>query len=93
MLPYFDQPVWRVGPLSIYAFGVVAAIAAWLGLRLAQDRFDRLGGRFADVTDDHSSRWILSDLKLPLLQDRRASRIDALQSALILEKTKVVPNR
>lgn len=43
MLPYFDQPVWRVGPLSIYAFGVVAAIAAWLGLRLAQDRFDRLG--------------------------------------------------
>jgi phosphatidylglycerol---prolipoprotein diacylglyceryl transferase len=43
MLPYFEQPVWQVGPLSIHAFGVAVAIAAWLGLTLAQHRFDRLG--------------------------------------------------
>src|SRR5215213_5187469 len=43
MLPYFEQPVWRIGPLAIHAFGVVVAIAAWLGLSLVQRRFVREG--------------------------------------------------
>src|SRR5215204_2731598 len=43
MLPYFEQPVWRIGPLAIHAFGFVVAIAAWLGLSLVQRRFVREG--------------------------------------------------
>jgi phosphatidylglycerol---prolipoprotein diacylglyceryl transferase len=43
MLPYFEQPVWQVGPLAIHAFGVAVAIAAWFGLAIVQQRFDRLG--------------------------------------------------
>jgi len=43
MLPFFEQPAWQLGPLSIHAFGVTVAIAAWLGLTLVQRRFDRLG--------------------------------------------------
>ena len=43
MLPYFEQPAWHLGPLTIHAFGVVVAFAAWLGLTLVQQRFARLG--------------------------------------------------
>lgn len=43
MLPYFEQPAWHVGPLTIHAFGVAVAFAAWLGLTLVQRRFARLG--------------------------------------------------
>jgi len=42
MLPYFEQPSWHIGPLVIHAFGVTVAIAAWLGLTLVQQRFERL---------------------------------------------------
>jgi phosphatidylglycerol:prolipoprotein diacylglycerol transferase len=43
MLPYFEQPVWQIGPLTIHAFGVAVAVAALLGLTLVQKRFARLG--------------------------------------------------
>jgi len=43
MLPYFEQPVWQIGPLSIHAFGVAIAVAVWFGLALAAKRFARLG--------------------------------------------------
>jgi phosphatidylglycerol:prolipoprotein diacylglycerol transferase len=43
MLPYFAQPVWQIGPLSIHAFGVAVAVAAWFGLAFAQKRFEHLG--------------------------------------------------
>ena len=43
MLPYFEQPVWQIGPLAIHAFGVAVAVAAWFGLTIVQQRFDRLG--------------------------------------------------
>ena len=43
MLPYFEQPVWHVGPLAIHAFGVAGAIAAWLGLTIVRRRFLSLG--------------------------------------------------
>ena len=43
MLPYFEQPVWQIGPLTIYAFGVTAALAMWFGLVTVQKRFENLG--------------------------------------------------
>ena len=43
MLPYFDQPMWRVGPLTIHAFGVAVAAALALGLAAATRRFPRVG--------------------------------------------------
>jgi phosphatidylglycerol:prolipoprotein diacylglycerol transferase len=43
MIPYFDQPVWHFGPITIHAFGVTVAAAFWLGMTLAQRRFARLG--------------------------------------------------
>jgi phosphatidylglycerol:prolipoprotein diacylglycerol transferase len=39
MLPYFEQPIWHVGPLSVHAFGVAVGAAVWLGLTRAQQRF------------------------------------------------------
>lgn len=53
MLPYFEQPVWHIGPLTIQAFGIAVAIAAWVGLTIVQQRFASLeldpvlGGRLA----------------------------------------------
>ena len=43
MLPYFEQPVWQIGPLAIHGFGVAVAVAAWFGLTIVQQRFARLG--------------------------------------------------
>src|SRR3954468_8787671 len=43
MLPYFEQPDWHVGPLTIHAFGVAVAFAMWYGLTMGQRRFARLG--------------------------------------------------
>jgi len=43
MLPYFEQPVWQIGPLSIHAFGIAVAVAAWIGLTIVQQRFAHLG--------------------------------------------------
>jgi len=28
MLPYFEQPVIHLGPLTLYAFGIAVAVAA-----------------------------------------------------------------
>ena len=43
MIPYLEQPVLRLGPLSIHAFGAAVALAIWAGLALAQPRFRRFG--------------------------------------------------
>src|SRR4051812_29056455 len=43
MLPYFEQPVWHIGPLSIHAFGVALAVAVWFGLTNVQRRFAGVG--------------------------------------------------
>jgi phosphatidylglycerol:prolipoprotein diacylglycerol transferase len=43
MLPYFEHPVWRIGPLTIHAFGIAVGVALWLGFTLAERRFVRLG--------------------------------------------------
>jgi phosphatidylglycerol---prolipoprotein diacylglyceryl transferase len=57
MLPYFEQPVWHLGPLSIHAFGVATAAALWLGLSLTPRRFEQLG---LDAGVGHRlTRWML----------------------------------
>jgi phosphatidylglycerol:prolipoprotein diacylglycerol transferase len=43
MVPYFEQPVIRLGPLSIHAFGIAVAVALWVGVSLAQRRFALVG--------------------------------------------------
>ena len=43
MIPYFEQPVWHIGPLAIHAFGLAVAIAVWLGLTIVRRRFASLG--------------------------------------------------
>lgn len=43
MLPYVEQPVWQIGPVSIHAFGVAVALAVWCGLAMARRRFERVG--------------------------------------------------
>ena len=43
MLPYLEHPMWRIGPLTVHAFGIAVAVALWLGFTLAERRFERLG--------------------------------------------------
>jgi phosphatidylglycerol:prolipoprotein diacylglycerol transferase len=43
MIPYFEQPAWHIGPLTIHAFGIAVATAMWLGLAIAQRSFETLG--------------------------------------------------
>jgi phosphatidylglycerol---prolipoprotein diacylglyceryl transferase len=57
MLPYFEQPVWQLGPLSVHAFGVAVAAAMWLGLMLGQRRFERLG--LDVVTGQRLGGWMI----------------------------------
>ena len=53
VIPYFQQPSVQIGPLTIHAFGVIVALAVWVGLLIGERRFgaiglDRaLGGRMA----------------------------------------------
>jgi phosphatidylglycerol---prolipoprotein diacylglyceryl transferase len=42
VIPYFEQPAWHIGPLTIHAFGVAVAAAVWIGFAIAQRRFDEL---------------------------------------------------
>jgi phosphatidylglycerol:prolipoprotein diacylglycerol transferase len=41
MLPFFEQPEWHLGPLTIHAFGITVAAALWVGLAMAERRFAR----------------------------------------------------
>ena len=43
MIPYFEQPAWQIGPLTIHAFGIAVGAAIWLGFSIAQRRFETLG--------------------------------------------------
>jgi phosphatidylglycerol---prolipoprotein diacylglyceryl transferase len=57
MLPYFEQPVWQLGPLSIHAFGVAVAVAVWFGLTMAQRRFAR--GALDSVIGQRLGGWMI----------------------------------
>ncbi len=41
MLPYFEQPAWHVGPLTVHAFGLALAVGVWCGMAIAERRFER----------------------------------------------------
>ena len=57
MIPYFEQPAFDLGPLSVHAFGISVGVAVWIGLAIAQKRFARLG---LDVQLGHRlGGWIL----------------------------------
>lgn len=43
MIPYFEQPSIRIGPVTIAAFGVIVASSVLFGLELGRRRFRRLG--------------------------------------------------
>lgn len=43
MIPYFPQPVWHLGPITIHAFGLTIAGAVALGLSAAARRFRSKG--------------------------------------------------
>jgi phosphatidylglycerol:prolipoprotein diacylglycerol transferase len=38
MIPYFKQPSLSLGPLTIHAFGVLVAIAVWVGFKIFNKR-------------------------------------------------------
>lgn len=43
MIPYLTQPGIQLGPVDLYAFGVIVATAAAVGLELGRRRFRRFG--------------------------------------------------
>ena len=43
MIPYFDQPSFSMGPLTIHAFGIIVAAAVYAGLAIGGRRFASLG--------------------------------------------------
>lgn len=43
MIPFLTQPGIQVGPIGLHAFGVIVAIAVYVGLELGQRRFRRFG--------------------------------------------------
>ena len=43
MIPYFEQPTLHIGPLTIHAFGVLVAIAVFVGHRIFQHRAQAAG--------------------------------------------------
>lgn len=42
MIPYFEQPIWHLGALTIHAFGVTVAVAMWMGFRIIDQRIHLL---------------------------------------------------
>lgn len=58
MLPYFEQPTWHIGPLTIHAFGVAVAIAAWVGITSVHRRFARKG--LDPVVGQRLVSWMLA---------------------------------
>jgi phosphatidylglycerol:prolipoprotein diacylglycerol transferase len=57
MLPYFEQPAWHVGPLTIHAFGIAVAAAIWVGLTMVERRFRQAA--LDPAIGRHLGGWIL----------------------------------
>lgn len=58
MLPYFAQPSWHLGPLSVHAFGIAVAVAVAVAQRMADRRAARLG--LAQATVSGLGGWVLA---------------------------------
>ncbi|MEP6764462.1 MAG: prolipoprotein diacylglyceryl transferase family protein [Gemmatimonadaceae bacterium] len=57
MLPFFEQPVFKLGPISIHAFGILISIAIYVALAMAHSRFRRFG--LNEAVGDRMGGWIL----------------------------------
>ena len=57
MIPYFEQPSWDIGLLSIHAFGIAVAAALAAGMGIAGKRFTRLG--LDPVIGQRLGTWVL----------------------------------
>jgi phosphatidylglycerol:prolipoprotein diacylglycerol transferase len=57
MIPHFEQPSFSLGPITIHAFGVLVAIAVWVGYRVYNKKI------VADGLDPHLGErlftWLL----------------------------------
>jgi phosphatidylglycerol:prolipoprotein diacylglycerol transferase len=58
MIPYFEQPSFSLGPLSIHAFGLIVAASVFIGLMIAERRFDRLG--LDRAIGDRMAWWLIA---------------------------------
>lgn len=57
MIPFFEQPILRLGPLSIHAFGAAVAIGALTGMGIASARFTRHG--LSATQGDRLAGWLV----------------------------------
>jgi phosphatidylglycerol:prolipoprotein diacylglycerol transferase len=57
MLPFFAQPAWHLGPLTIHAFGVVVAAGLWVGLAMVERRF--VYASLDPAIGNRLGRWML----------------------------------
>jgi phosphatidylglycerol:prolipoprotein diacylglycerol transferase len=57
LIPYFEQPSVSFGPISIHAFGVLLAMAIWVGHRIYRGRLRRAGLDL--LTGDRLLFWVL----------------------------------
>jgi phosphatidylglycerol:prolipoprotein diacylglycerol transferase len=57
-VPYFEQPHVRLGPITIYAFGVVVALSVWAGLVIGKRRFELQG--LDAVLGERMAWWVIA---------------------------------
>ena len=57
MLPFFEQPAWHLGPLTIHAFGVTVAVGLWVSLAMAERRFS--GASLDPAIGNRLGAWML----------------------------------
>lgn len=58
MIPFFEQPSWHLGPLTIHAFGLTVAIAVWVASAMADRRFEQ--HMLDPVTGRRLGGWMLA---------------------------------
>ena len=58
MIPYFEQPSFSLGSLTIHAFGVIVAASVFIGLLIAERRFDNLG--LDRAIGDRMAWWLIA---------------------------------
>jgi phosphatidylglycerol:prolipoprotein diacylglycerol transferase len=59
MLPYFEQPTLHLGPVPLYAFGLLVGIGVLTGVELAHRRAERFG------VDGEKLRWFVFWILVP----------------------------
>ncbi len=57
MIPYFEQPSFSLGPITIHAFGVLVAVGILVGMHLIRRRAGVWG--VDPVTAERLTIWIL----------------------------------